>query len=126
MSAGRWAGLSLCAAAALADGLLLGGRSLPGALALLLLPGAGALLLAVTTTARTTLPVTPVLSALLACALLGLALTAGGPAAYAALAAAVLLTVLSAAAGHRPAPAEPLAAADREDLLDAYPAGAAA
>ncbi|WP_157531944.1 MULTISPECIES: hypothetical protein [unclassified Kitasatospora] len=125
VSAGRWAGLLLCAAFAVADGLLLADRSLIGGLALLLLPGAAALLLAVGTTARSTLPVFPVLSGGLACALLGLLLAAGSPARYAALAAAVLLTVLSLATGRRdrhPGPAEPLSAADREDLHDAYPA----
>jgi hypothetical protein len=124
VSAGRWAGLLLCAASALADGLLLGDRSLPGALALLLLPGAAALLLAVGTTAKSTLRVGPVLFGLLTCALLGLTLANPGPAAYAALGAGVLLTLLSAAPGHRPGPAEPISAADREDLLDAYPATA--
>ncbi|MER5866373.1 hypothetical protein [Kitasatospora sp. NPDC002040] len=126
VSAGRWAGLLLCAACALADGLLLGDRSVPGTLGLLLLLLPAALLLATGTTARSTLRVAPVLSGLLACGLLGLALATGRPAAYAATAAAVLLVPAAlAAAGRRRSPAEPLSAADREDLLDAYPALAA-
>ncbi|GAA1167335.1 putative oligopeptide transporter (OPT) family protein [Kitasatospora gansuensis] len=125
VSAGRWAGLLICAASALVDGLVIGSRSVIGGLGLLLLLLPVALLIAVGTSAKSTLPVAPVLLGLLACGLLGLALATGGPVAYAALGTAVLLTLLSAAAGrrgHRPGPAEPLSAADREDLLDAYPA----
>ncbi|MFJ9517327.1 hypothetical protein ACIRPK_03500 [Kitasatospora sp. NPDC101801] len=127
VSTGRWAGLLLCAAFALADGLLLGERAPVGAVALLLLPALAALPLAVGITAESTLRVLPVLSGVLTFGLLGLLLGAGSPVRYAGLAAAVLLTVLSAVSGRRDrrrGPAEVLSAADREDLRDAYPATA--
>ncbi|MFD0569100.1 hypothetical protein ACFQ0T_07275 [Kitasatospora gansuensis] len=98
VSAGRWAGLLICAASALVDGLVIGSRSVIGGLGLLLLLLPVALLIAVGTSAKSTLPVAPVLLGLLACGLLGLALATGGPVAYAALGTAVLLTLLSAAA----------------------------
>lgn len=125
-------GLLVCAALAVADGWLIGSRSgvpvaVGGFLAFLLVMLL-VLLLGVGRTATSTLPVAPLLLGGLSCTLLGLLLAAGGSHRYLllALGAGTLLTVLSAVTdrpGRRRTP-ERLAAADREDLLDAYPSTA--